>query len=125
MKVLVVEDNDLNREIAKELLLDFGVEVSEANDGDVAVEKIKNSHKGDYDLVLMDIQMPMMDGYKATEAIRGLEGHEMANIPIVAMTANAFEEDRQNAFKAGMNGHLAKPIDIVKLKETLKLFYKK
>lgn len=125
MKVLVVEDNELNREIAKEILLDFGAVVSEANDGDVAVGMIKNSHKGDYDIVLMDIQMPMMNGYQATQAIRGLKNHEMNNIPIVAMTANAFEEDKQNALKAGMNGHLGKPIDLQELKNTLQFYFKK
>lgn len=118
-KILLVEDNELNREIARDLLEDSGAEVDEAEDGDIAVEKMRNAEKGRYDLIFMDVQMPRMDGYTATRAIRNLPDPEAADIPIVAMTANAFEEDRQNALNAGMNGHVAKPIDVPKLLRTL------
>ena len=120
-KILLVEDNALNLEIAEEILADAGFIVDTADDGTVAVEKIKNAQPGDYDLVLMDIQMPVMDGYEATRQIREL-GTEASNVPIIAMTANAFEEDRQAAFAAGMNEHIAKPIDLEKLKKTLVSF---
>ncbi len=119
MKILLVEDNEMNREIAQEILEDYGAEIDTAEDGDIAVEKIKNSVPGRYDVVLMDIQMPRMNGYEATRAIRALDNKELANIKIIAMTANAFEEDRQNAFTAGMNEHIAKPIDVQKLLSTL------
>ena len=119
MRVLLVDDNEMNREIAEEILTEKGVIVDTANDGDVAVEKIVNSAPGTYELVLMDIQMPRMNGYDATRMIRGLPAPRKANIPIVAMTANAFEEDKKNAFLAGMDGHLAKPIDYEKLIQTL------
>ena len=91
-----------------------------AVDGVEAVEKMRTAAPGQYDLILMDIQMPHMDGYEATRQIRKLPNEAAANIPIIAMTANAFEEDRQNAFAAGMNGHIAKPIEVSKLAETLK-----
>ena len=90
-------------------------------DGSIAVEKMKSAQTGDYDLVLMDIQMPVMDGYEATRRIRTL-GTEISRIPIIAMTANAFEEDKRAALDAGMNAHVAKPIDVQKLKETLAQF---
>ena len=108
-RLLLVEDNDLNREIAEEILSKYGFLVELAENGAVAVEKIKNSQPGDFDLVLMDIQMPVMDGYEATKAIRGLEDPKLANIPILAMTANVFEEDRKAALENGMNGFLSKP----------------
>ena len=114
-KVLLVEDNALNREIAVDILSDEGMTVDTAEDGDIAVDRIKNAAPGQYDLILMDIQMPRMNGYEATRAIRALEDTRLSAIPIVAMTANAFEEDKQNAMNAGMNGHLAKPIDVEKL----------
>ena len=117
-KILLVEDNDLNREIATAVLEEYGCRVFTANDGDVAVEKMKAAREGDYDLVLMDIQMPTMDGYEAARQIRALES-SVSGIPILAMTANAFEEDRQAALESGMNDHIAKPIDIEKLKITL------
>lgn len=118
-KILLVEDNELNREIATDILEDEGIIVDTAEDGDIAVEKMRNAKHGQYDLILMDIQMPRMNGYEATRAIRNLANSYAANIPIVAMTANAFDEDKQNAFEAGMNAHLSKPIDVSKLIRTL------
>ncbi len=118
-KILLVEDNELNREIAAEILEEEGVIVDAAEDGDIAVETIRNAAKGQYDLILMDIQMPRMNGYEATRAIRNLPEPCDSRIPIIAMTANAFEEDRQNALAAGMNGHLAKPVDVPRLLSTL------
>ena len=122
MRVLLVEDNEMNREIASEILKEHGIVVREAIDGDIAVEMVKNSGTDPYDLVLMDIQMPKMDGYEATRQIRNLEDKSLAVVPIIAMTANAFEEDRENALEAGMDGHLAKPISIPKLIEMLAHF---
>ncbi len=118
-RLLLTEDNELNREIAMELLTDRGFTVETADDGTVAVEKVKNSTPGYYSLVLMDIQMPKMNGYDATRAIRALDDPGLANIPIVAMTANAFDEDRRQALECGMNAHIAKPIDVEKLLEIL------
>ena len=118
-KILLVEDNDLNREIATEILEDAGIVIDTAEDGNIAVEKMQNAAIGQYDLILMDIQMPTMNGYDATRAIRALPDAYASGIPIIAMTANAFEEDKQNAMAAGMNGHIAKPIDIPKLLNTL------
>ena len=122
MKILLVEDNEMNREIAEEILEENGVIVDTAEDGDIAVEKVTNALPGQYDLILMDVQMPRMNGYEATKAIRSLADPEKASLPVIAMTANAFEEDRQNALAAGMNDHLAKPIDIAKLMNTLMKF---
>ena len=119
-RILLAEDNALNREIAIELLGEAGFAVETAENGREAVEKLSASSPGYYRLVLMDVQMPLMDGYEATRTIRRLEDRELANIPILAMTANAFEEDRQAALASGMNGHIAKPIDVDKLLETLK-----
>ena len=110
--ILLVEDNELNQEIAMEILKEAGFEVDVADDGAVAVEKMKAAKPGRYDLILMDIQMPILNGYDATRQIRGLERKEIAGIPIIAMSANAFEEDKQAALEAGMNGHIAKPIDV-------------
>lgn len=118
-KILLVEDNELNREIATEILEEEGIIVDTAEDGDVAVEKMRSAVPGQYDLILMDVQMPRMDGYDATRAIRALPDEYAANIPIIAMTANAFDEDRKNALEAGMNGHLAKPVDVSRLLRTL------
>ena len=118
-KLLLVEDNELNREIALEILKEAGFVVDTAEDGAVAVQKIKQAAPGQYDLILMDIQMPNLDGYEATRQIRALPDAEKANIPIFAMTANAFEEDRQNALEAGMNGHIAKPLDVPHLLHVL------
>ena len=111
-KVLLVEDNELNREIATALLEEIGISVDYVEDGTDAVERMHEVDDDRYDLIFMDIQMPKMDGYMATGEIRTLRNNKKANIPIVAMTANAFEEDKKKAFKAGMNAHIAKPIDI-------------
>ena len=118
-KLLLVEDNELNREIALEILKEAGFVVDTAEDGAVAVRKMEQAAPGQYDLILMDIQMPKMDGYEATRQIRALPDAAKAGIPIFAMTANAFEEDRQNAWKAGMDGHIAKPLDIPHLLQVL------
>ena len=117
--ILLVEDNELNREIAEELLKQYGFLVDIAENGAVAVEKVKNSAPGTYDLVLMDIQMPVMNGYEATEQIRALEDPALAKIRILAMTANAFDEDRKQALKCGMDGFLSKPIVMEELIRTL------
>ncbi len=119
-RILLVEDNELNREIAREILKEEGFEVEEAEDGTVAVEKVSHSEPGYYDLVLMDIQMPVMDGYTATREIRNLKDPRLSQIPIIAMTANAFDEDRKQALKMGMNGHLSKPIDVDSLLKVLR-----
>ena len=118
-RILLVEDNELNREITSEILQMTGVEVEYAENGKIAVEKVLNAPANRYDLAFMDIQMPIMNGYEATAAIRGLSG-ERGQLPIVAMTANAFAEDVQMAKNAGMNGHIAKPLDVKKLSEILK-----
>ena len=111
-KVLLVEDNELNREIATEILKSLGMKVDYAADGMEAVEIMSSEAGNQYDMIFMDIQMPKMDGYTATREIRTLNDSKKANIPIIAMTANAFDEDRKKAIKAGMNGHIAKPIDV-------------
>ena len=118
-KLLLVEDNALNRELAQEILKEAGFVVDTAEDGEIAVQKMMQAAPGQYDLILMDIQMPRMDGYEATRQIRALPDAAKADIPIFAMTANAFEEDRQNALKAGMDGHIAKPLDIPHLLQVL------
>ncbi len=125
-RVLLVEDNELNREIARFILEDMGLKVEEAEDGDIAVRTVREQFdKGEYDhydFILMDVQMPVMNGYEATRLIRETDTMAGVHIPIIAMTANAFSEDRQDAMNAGMDGHLAKPIDIDRLKETLLQF---
>ena len=118
-KLLVVEDNELNLEIASTLLKEAGFAVDTAENGKIAVEKVEAASADRYDLILMDIQMPEMDGYEATRRIRALPDTKKAALPIVAMTANAFEDDRKNALRAGMNGHIAKPLDIPKLFQVL------
>lgn len=124
-RLLLVEDNELNREIAEELLLDEGYELEVAFDGSEAVEKIKNSEPGYFDVILMDIQMPIMNGYEAAKTIRSLDNRELAKIPIIAMTANVFEEDRKKAMASGMDDHIAKPIDILKVRKSLTKLRKK
>lgn len=121
-RILLVEDNDLNREIAVDMLEELGFLVEEATDGSIAVEKVRNAAPGYYDMILMDIQMPYMDGYYATHTIRMLPDEKISGIPIIAMTANAFDEDRQKALSAGMNGHLSKPINENQIIETLRQF---
>lgn len=120
--VLLVEDNEINMEIARTLLEETGVLPEEAHNGEEAVNMVKKSAEGHYDLIFMDIQMPVMDGYQSTRAIRGLARRDAASLPIVAMTANAFEEDVREAFQAGMNAHLAKPIDLEQLEQILHQF---
>ena len=117
--ILLVEDNELNREIAQEILREYGFRVDTAENGEVAVEKVSTAAPGSYDLVLMDVQMPVMDGYTATRKIRALDDPARAKIPILAMTANAFDEDRCNALESGMNGFLSKPIVISDLVQEL------
>ena len=118
-RILLAEDVELNQEIAVEILGDAGFVTEVADNGQIAVEMIEKSEPGYYQLILMDIQMPVMNGYEATKAIRKLENKELASIPILAMSANAFEEDKQEALKSGMNGHIAKPIDIDSMFATL------
>ena len=117
--ILLVEDNELNREIAGEILSEAGFIVEQAEDGSIAIDKLLEKGPGYYKLVLMDIQMPIMDGYAATQTIRRFDNKELANIPIIAMTANAFEEDKRKAFEMGMNAHIAKPIDMKQLMDAM------
>ncbi|MBQ9522163.1 MAG: amino acid permease [Oscillospiraceae bacterium] len=119
VKLLLVEDNEINREIATIVLEEAGFQLDTAENGKIAVDKIAASRPGDYQAVLMDIQMPVMNGYEATKAIRNLSNPNLANIPIVAMTANAFSEDIQAAKDAGMNSHIAKPLDVPQMLATL------
>lgn len=118
-RILLAEDNDLNAEIAMELLSEEGLFTERANDGVVCVSMLEKAPAGYYDLILMDIQMPVMNGYKATQMIRQMEDPKKASIPIVAMTANAFAEDRKKALDVGMNDHVAKPIDMNVLMKVL------
>ena len=123
-RILLAEDNDLNAEIATTILQNMGLSVDRVEDGIQCVHHMEQMPTGSYDLILMDIQMPRMDGYKATEMIRHLDDSRKSSIPIIAMTANAFEEDRKMALSKGMNGHIAKPIDVEKLEELLYQFLK-
>lgn len=123
-RVLLVEDNALNRELALAILGESGMQIDCAEDGIEAVNRINEAPEDQYDLVLMDIQMPRMDGYTATREIRTLSNNRKANIPIVAMTANAFEEDRKKAFECGMNGHIVKPIDMKSISKVLDQVFK-
>ena len=116
----MAEDNDLNAEIAEVILERVGLKIERVEDGIQCVNRIMKMPAGTYDMILMDIQMPQMDGYKATQVIRRLPDKDKACIPIIAMTANAFEEDKRKAIAVGMNGHIAKPIQVDKLLSTLK-----
>lgn len=120
MRILVAEDNPVNFEIAKLVLSKAGFEVDSAEDGAVALEKVRSSEPGRYDVVLMDFNMPNMSGLEAAEAIRALDDEKRASVPIVAMTANAFAEDVQAALDAGMNAHVSKPIDVPNMLATLR-----
>ena len=124
-KALLVEDNELNREIATAILEEVGLDVDIAEDGTDAVNMMSSAEGRKYDLIFMDIQMPKMDGYTATREIRTLDDPKCANIPIIAMTANAFEEDRKKAIKAGMNGHIAKPISADAILENLNQIFER
>ncbi|MCM1087866.1 MAG: response regulator [Muribaculaceae bacterium] len=118
-RILLAEDVDLNQEIATAILGDAGFTTEVAENGKVALEMLQNSEPGYYQLILMDVQMPVMNGYEATKAIRGLDNKELSSIPIIAMTANAFEEDKREALRSGMDGHIAKPINIENLLSVL------
>ncbi|MBQ1390047.1 MAG: response regulator [Clostridia bacterium] len=118
-RVLLVEDNMINMEIAKMILTQSKLIVETAENGQIAVDMVSSSKPGYYDIILMDVQMPVMDGYTATKNIRQLENKELASIPILAMTANAFKEDEEAALACGMQGHVAKPIDVAVLISTL------
>lgn len=124
-RILLAEDNEMNQEIAQMILENAGFKLDIVENGELAVEKMRDMPQGSYDLILMDVQMPVMNGYDATKAIRGLDDPAKAQIPIIAMTANAFEEDREEAMSVGMNGYVAKPIDIKKLMETLDAILRK
>ena len=119
-RILLAEDNELNQEIAVAILEEAGLQVEVAGNGQIAVDMMKSSEPGYYQIVLMDVKMPVMNGYEATKAIRKLQNEQLASIPIFAMTANAFEEDKREALNCGMNGHLAKPIDVDKLFKLLR-----
>lgn len=118
-RILLAEDVEMNQELAVVILENAGFSVDVADNGQIAFDMVAKSDPGYYQAVLMDVQMPVMDGYEATKRIRQLENHELASIPIIAMTANAFTEDREEALRSGMNGHIAKPIDVQVLFETL------
>ena len=117
MKILVVDDNDLNREVATEILREHGAETFAAKDGREAVDMFKENPAGTYDVILMDIMMPVMDGIEATKVIRAMkdERPDAACIPIIALSANAFKDDVDKCLEAGMNGHMSKPIDMAEL----------
>ena len=117
--ILLVEDNEINMEIETEILKSLGFFVTPAADGREAVEKLSASSPGDYDLILMDIQMPVMDGWKATAAIRRLPDPALASIPIIAVSANSFESDVRKSMESGMDAHLPKPLNVPQLLETI------
>ena len=121
LHILLAEDNELNMEIAEFMLQNEGVVVTKAWDGQEAVELFRNSEPGEFDVILMDIMMPVMNGYEATKMIRSLDREDAKKIPIIAMTANAFTEDRIRAKEAGMDEHVAKPVDVELL---IKVIYK-
>ena len=124
-RILLAEDNELNAEIAMAILEDSGFKVEHACDGVECVDMLTKAEAGYYDMILMDIQMPNLNGYEATRKIRNLSDKAKANIIIVAMTANAFKEDKERVLEVGMNEHLAKPIDVKKMMETLAYLFKK
>ena len=121
-RVLFAEDNDLNWEIANELLSELGLELDWAENGQICLDKFKQSQKGYYDAVLMDLRMPVMNGYEAATAIRGLDREDARQIPIIAMTADAFAEDVKHCLDCGMNAHISKPIDIKEVARLLKKY---
>ena len=121
-RILLAEDNELNWEVASELLSDLGVELDWAEDGKVCLDKFQKSSEGYYDFILMDIRMPHMTGYEATEAIRRLNHPDALSVPIIAMSADTFSDDIQHCLECGMNAHIAKPIDIVELTRLLKRY---
>jgi len=121
--ILLAEDNDLNWEIAQEILSEAGFTLERAENGKICVEKFEESRPGTYDLILMDIRMPVMNGYDAAKAIRALNRPDQ-NLPILAMTADAFSDDIQHCLECGMNEHIAKPIDISRLTQILKKYLK-
>lgn len=118
-RVLLVEDNEINIEVAKELLNVVGIQVEMAMNGQLAVEAVLEKEAGYFDLIFMDIQMPVMNGYEASKTIRASGREDLEKIPIVAMTANAFADDIRRCEEAGMNGHISKPVDIQRLEEAL------
>ena len=118
-RALLVEDIEINRDIAAMILTQAGFEIETAEDGQIAVDMVSSSSPGYYDIILMDIQMPVMNGYEATKAIRALDNKALADIPIVAVTANAFKEDKEEAANVGMQAHIAKPLDIEEMLKTL------
>ena len=117
--ILLAEDNELNAEIAIAILEETGLIIERVEDGVQCVNQIEQMSAGTYDMILMDIQMPNMDGYEATKCIRHLQDIKKAEIPIIAMTANAFQEDAEKCIAVGMNAHLAKPLDIEKMEQTI------
>ena len=120
-RILLAEDNELNWEVAREMLFVLEIEIDWAENGQICVEQFEKSPVGHYDAILMDVRMPIMDGYEATTAIRGLERKD-ADVPIIAMTADAFSEDMQKCLECGMNDHLAKPIDVQAVAYKLKKY---
>ena len=120
LHLMLAEDNELNAEIAQTLLIDAGAVVTVVNNGQQAVELFKDNQPGTFGAILMDVMMPVMDGLTATRTIRALDRDDAKTIPIIAMTANAFAEDARKCIDAGMNAHVAKPIDMSKLTKTLK-----
>ena len=122
MNLLIAEDNELNYEVISELLKMHGITCEHASDGSICVEMLKNSKKHTYDAILMDMQMPVMNGLYATTAIRNMNSSEAHTIPILALTANAFKEDIEKCLNAGMNKYLSKPVDIFKLLKVLSEF---
>lgn len=121
LRILLAEDNELNWEIAEDILTDAGFEVEWAENGQICVDMFSQSEPGYYDAVLMDIRMPVMNGYEAAKALRALDRPD-ADLPIIAMTADAFSEDIQRCLECGMNEHVAKPIDIQKLMKLLRRY---